>query len=150
MTKYIIVITPEDNNNTFKNLKNICFLTELINNNGNNFIIEEIYDIGENDFIEFKINISKYINRNKKFIVNIISKELRYEKYLSFYEPKVFSLEKDKKILKNIILIIGVILFLFFIYMYYRTSIRKIIKAKKHKKKIYEENFGLELKDENN
>ena len=144
------MITPEENIITFENLKNICFLTGLINSNESNFIIEEIYDIGENDFNEFKINISKYIPRNKKFIVNIISKELRFEKTLRFYEPKVFILEKDKKKLKNIILIIGVILFLIFIYMYYRASIRKIIKAKKHKKKIYEENFGLELKDENN
>ena len=34
--------------------------------------------------------------------------------------------------------------------IYYKNTIKKIRKAKKHKKIMYEEDFGLELKDNEN
>ena len=151
LTKHIIVITPEENNNNLDNLKNFCFLVELINNNTNNFIIKEIYDIGENDFIEINITITKYISKYKKFIVNIISQELRYEKSLYFYEPKLLNLDNNPNLIRNILLILGIGLFLIIpLIFYYKNIIKKIRKAKKHKKIMYEEDFGLELKDNEN
>ena len=145
------MITPEDNNTTYENMKDFCFVIELINQKERNLITEEIYDIGENDFIEIDIDISKFKYENKTFIVNIISQELRFEKELRFYEPKFFRIEKnmDSNAGKNIIIIIGFILFLFGVIIYLRKSNRKINNKnrKMHKIKIKEESLGIELND---
>ena len=102
LTKYIIIIIPEEKNNTFENLKNYCYLTQLINQKQGNFIIEEFYDIGENDNYVVSIDISKLRFINQKGIINIISQELRFDKNLKFYEPKEFYV-KNKISNKNII-----------------------------------------------
>ena len=146
LTKYIIIITPEENNNTFENLKNFCFLAELINNKEKNFITEVIYDIGENDSIEIDVDIKKYISENKNFVVNIISQELRYEKAFNFYEPKIYYVRN----IKRYILFIFVLCFiLIFVWYFEKNSFKNIKKIRRHKKLSYEENFGLELNDQN-
>ena len=146
LTKYIIIITPEENNNTFENLKNFCFLAELINNKEKNFITQVIYDIGENDSIEIDVDIKKYISENKNFVVNIISQELRYEKALNFYEPKIYYIGN----IKRYILFIFVLCFiLIFVWYFEKNSFKNIKKIRRHKKLTYEENFGLELNDQN-
>ena len=151
LTKYIIIIIPEEKNNILENIKNICFLTELINNEENNFITEEIYDIGENNYIEVNVDISKLNLVNNKIIVDIISQELRYEKFLKFYEPKIFFFEKNENRNTNIkiyiFLILGFCLFLSLVFICYKKLFKKI-KAKMRKKIIYEENFGMELNDD--
>ena len=148
LTKYIIFIIPIKNNNTLENLKNICLLTELINNPNGNFISEEIYDIGENDFIEVNIDINKYISQYKTFFINIISQELRFEKDMNFYEPKIYYLNKNNNsnLKRNIFLIIGISLLLILSFCYYKNAIKN---SKKHKNVIYEDNFGIELNDKN-
>ena len=147
LTKYIIIIIPVEKNNTFKNNKSICFLMESINQKENNFIIEEYYDIGENDFIEVIIDISYLIQNYTKYIVNIISQELRFEKNLKFYEPKAFYLEKKTN--KNIFYFLGIALFFILIFMYIKKSKRKTY-LKKQILKRFDENFGVELNDESN
>ena len=147
LTKYIIIIIPVEKNNTFKNNKNICLLIESINQKENNFIIEEYYDIGENDFIEVIIDISYLIQNYTKYIVNIISQELRFEKNLKFYEPKAFYLEKKTN--KNIFYFLGIALFFILIFMYIKKSKRKTY-LKKQILKRFDENFGVELNDESN
>ena len=149
LSKYIIFIIPEKNNNTLEDYKNICFLTEKINNNKSDFITQEIYDIGENDFIEVDIDITKYISEYNAIIVNIISHELRFEKALNFYEPKIYYINKKNNLLRNILFIIGIGLLLIFICIYYKKTFKKFKKDRKHKKVIYEGNFGLELNDRN-
>ena len=151
-TKYIIMITPEEKNNTFENMKNFCYLTELINKKEENFITEEIYDIGENDFISIDVNISELSCENKNCTVNIISQELRYEQILSFYEPKFFYIEKNtfSYIKKYIVLILGFILLFTLIYLYYKHSREKIYTKKFGNNKIkfiHEINLGTELSD---
>ena len=146
LTKYIIIITPEEDNNTFENLKNFCFLAELINSKEKNFIAEVIYDIGENDSIEINIDINEYISEKKNFVVNIISQELRYEKALNFYEPKIYYLRTIKRYILFIILLC---LFFIFIWYFYKNPFKNIKKVRGHKKVTYEENFGLELNDQN-
>ena len=146
LTKYIIIIIPEENNNTFENLKNFCFLAELLNSKEKNFITEVIYDIGENDSIEINIDIKEYISENKNFIVNIISQELRYEKALNFYEPKIYYI---KNIKRYILFIFVLYLLLIFVWYFYKNSFKNVIKFRRHKKVTYEENFGLELNDQN-
>ena len=152
LTKYIIMITPDEKNNTFENLKNFCFLTELINKKQENFIAEEIYDIGENDFISIDIDISKLSCENKNCTVNIISQELRYEQFLNFYEPKFFYIEKNITVYtkKNILLILGIILLLTLVYFYYKQTNRKRNNKKYGNNKIEitnEMNLGTELND---
>ena len=145
LTRYFIIITSEEKNNTIENFKNICFLTELINQKekGGNIIIEEIYDIGENDTIEVSIEISKIESINKKYIMNIISEELRFGKKLMFYEPKQFYMEENFSF-RKIILIFCVIFVFLLIAIYFRKSCNKI-NLKKIKRKRYEENLGEEL-----
>ena len=151
LTKYIIVIIPIEKNNTFENLKDFCFLTELINQRDGNFITEEIYDIGENGFIEIDIVIAKFKYENKEFFVNIICQELRFEKELRFYDPYIFRIEKNinanKR--KNIIIIIGFVIFLIVVWVYIKKSNKKI-NNKNHKMlkiKMNYEDLGTELND---
>ena len=149
LTKYIIMITPEEKNNTFKNMKNVLYLTELINQKNGNFIIEEYYDIGENHFIEVIIDISQLINNYNKFIINIISQELRIVKELNFYEPKLFILENNifAIIKKGLFVIIAVALFIGLIWIYYKKQ-NKNINLKKQKLERFDKDFGVELNDD--
>ena len=149
LTKYIIIITPEERNNTFENLKDFCFLTELINKKAQNFLSEEIYDIGENDTIDFEVDIPEIKCENKKCIINIISQELRFEKYLRFYEPMFFVIEKNEFIFTGkTIIILGFIVILILLYNYLRRLNKFKIKNNSRLKK-YEEFFGVELDDSN-
>ena len=159
LTKYIIIITPEEKNNTLENLKNICFLTELINQKEGHFVIEETYDIGENDIIEAFIEISKLKRYSNKYIVNIISEELRFKKLIMFYEPKYFYIvESGRNIkinnglnIKQILLFFGIIFVLIFILFCFKNACLKI-NSKKRKNIFNEnnENLGVELNDYNN
>ena len=56
-----------------------------------------IYDIGENDLISVDFNLEG--NPNGEYIINIISQELRYEKKINHYIPKIFTkyIERPKK-----------------------------------------------------
>ena len=146
LTKYIIIITPEEKNNTFENMKNNFYLVDLINQNEGNFITEEYYDISEKNFSEIIIDISKIRNNYKKYIVNIISQELNFDKELKFYEPKLFYTERNIAVIisKIIFFIIIVSLLSIVIYKYFKKSHKKInIKQKKLKK--FNEDFGEEM-----
>ena len=144
-TKYIIIITPEENNKTFENLKNPCYIAELTEKKGK-FIMEEIYDTGENNFIEIDIDISDIICKKNKYIVNIISQELRFEKKINFYMPKIFNLEKKiNKYSKNEIM--GIILFiilLILLFSFYRIKYNKKVLKMNNKEKLIK---GIELND---
>ena len=152
LTKYMIIITPEEKNITFDKLKNPCLLTELINNKEKKLFIEEIYDIGDNNYIEIDIDLSNLNCENKNCTVNIISQELRYEKYLKFYEPKFFYYKKNiySNIIKNILLFFGFILFLSLMYVYIQKSnIKRKLNIYKNPKikNANEENLGSELNE---
>ena len=149
----MIIITPEEKNITFDKLKNPCFLTELINNKEKNLFIEEIYDIGDNNFIEIDIDLSNLNWENKNCTVNIISQELRHEKYLKFYEPKFFYYQKKiyTNIIKNILLIFGFILFLSLMYVNIKKSnIKNKLNIYRNSKikNANEENLGTELNED--
>ena len=147
LTKYIIMITEEEKNINLEKLKNICFLTELINQKEGKFITEEIYDIGENNFIEVFIDISKLKCLNKKCYANIISEELRFEKNLMFYEPKEFYYEKYSNI-SNIAIECGFILFIIFVIIYFKKTKNKK-NSIKNRIIMNKEELGLELNDYN-
>ena len=152
LTKYIIIISPEETNNEINNINNELYLIDLINNKEKEkeFIIEEYYDIGENDFIEAIIDITKLKNKYKKFIVNIISQEIRFSKDFNFYKSKNFELKNN--CIKNICLIIGVVLFLIFVYVFVYKHIKKThkkinLKKEKFNKFATDFEFGTELND---
>ena len=148
LTKYIIIITPEEKNNTFENMKNNFYLVDLINQKEGNYITEDYYDIGENNFCEIIIEITKLGNNYKKYIVNIISQELRISHKLNFYEPKLFYLEKNNVMLISKISLLNIVVSLLFIlaYKYYKKSHQKL-NIKNEKYKMFNEDFGDELND---
>ena len=47
-TRYIIVITPMNANNSMENLSNPCYVTKLITEKTEGVLIKNYYDIGEN------------------------------------------------------------------------------------------------------
>ena len=158
LIKYMIIIAPEEKNITFDSLRNPCLLTELINKKEKNLFIKEIYDIGENDFIEIDIDLSNLNCENKNCTVNVFSQDVRYHKYLDFYEPKFFYYEKNnnekniyENILKNLLLFLIFSLFLFFIFSYIKKSKRKMklrIYRNSKIKNANEENLGSELNED--
>ena len=79
-------------------------------------------------------------------MVNIISQELRYEKAFNFYEPKIYYIGN----IKRYILFIFVLCFiLIFVWYFEKNSFKNIKKIRRNKNVTYEENFGLELNDQN-
>ena len=94
-TRYIIIIVQENSENTFDNLNDPCYITDLLNQRPNGVKIDTIYDVGENDTIEAEVDISDILHETGKYIVNIISQELRFEKKINYYIPLEF--EHDGK-----------------------------------------------------
>ena len=149
LIKYIIIISPEETNKTNNDSNNDLYLIDLINNKEADFVAEEYYDIGENDFIEVNIDINKLIKKYKKLMVNIISQKLRFKKSLKFYEPELFDVENYyiKKIKKCILLILGSVLFLALVYAFYKRKVHRKRNIKKERLKKFEIDLGTELND---
>ena len=92
-TRYIIVITPLNNNDDITNLSNPCYIIKQVTEKNKNIQIINYVDIGEDDFISLKVSISDMLpSENNEYLINIISQELRFEKKLNFYEPYNFTL----------------------------------------------------------
>ena len=90
-TRYIIIIAQQNSQNTLDNFKNKCFIAELLNNRNTGVKVDTIYDIGDKDLIEAEVDISDILYSGNKYLVNIISQELRFDKKIHFYQPKDFS-----------------------------------------------------------
>ena len=97
-TKYIIVIASEEGDNTEDNFKNPCYITKLVTDIPSGVKVVNFFDVGEKDSIEAEVDITDILSENNKYIVNIISQELRFEKKLNFYNPKHFSHNSIKPI----------------------------------------------------
>ena len=97
-TRYIIVIAPKNEIYSKENLSNPCFITKLVTEKIEGIKIINSADNGEKDLINVEEDITDIINDgNNTLIVNIISKELRFEKKLNFYSPYEFSDIFEKK-----------------------------------------------------
>ena len=90
-TRYIILIAQKNNQNSLGNFANPCYIVDLLNQRPSDLIIDTIYDVGENELIYAEVDISKIKNNNDKYIINIISQELRFKKKIHFYDPIEFS-----------------------------------------------------------
>ena len=147
-TKYIIVIILEEGDNNIEKIKNPCYLTKLVNEKPTNIKVMNLIDIGEKEFIETEIDINSIINSNKKYIINIISQELRYDKKINFYEPKQFTVGKEEDETNNdndntalIVsrVVVGAIILLLVIFL----IVRYIKKRKNNELLLPEKNIDL-------
>ena len=100
-TKYIIVIAPEEGDNTENNFNNPCYLTKLVTDRPSGVKIENYFDVGDKNIITAEVDITDILNKNNKYIANIISQELRFEKKLNFYSPKTFFHEEKNNIIED-------------------------------------------------
>ena len=88
--RYIIIIASNDENNKKENFNNPCYITKLVNEKTKGSKIIDIYDIGKNDTLEIEIDINDILGKTDKYIINIISQELRFDKKLNYYSPMEF------------------------------------------------------------
>ena len=98
-TKYIIIVASEGEDNSYENFNNPCYIAKLATDKPSGVKIENFFSAGEdNNTITVQVDISDVINSNNdKYIVNIISQELRFEKKLNFYTPKKFIHKENAK-----------------------------------------------------
>ena len=101
-TRYIIVIIPKTNNNTFDIISNPCHITRLVTEKNKDIKIINLFDTGENGLINVDVDISDLLSISNKFFINIISQELRFDKELHFYTPRQFDFIEEKTIEINI------------------------------------------------
>ena len=90
-TRYIILIAQKNNQNTLGNFANPCYIVDILNQRPSDLIVDTIYGLGVNELIYSEVDISKIKNNNDKYIINIISQELRFKKKIHFYDPIEFS-----------------------------------------------------------
>ena len=90
-TRYIILIAQKNVQNTLGNFANPCYVVDLLNQRPSDLVVDTIYDVGENELIYAEVDISKIKNSDDKYIINIISQELRFNKKIKFYDPIEFS-----------------------------------------------------------
>ena len=88
--RYIIIIASNDENNTKENFNNPCYITKIVNEKTKGSKIIDIYDIGKNDILEIEVDINDILGKTDKYILNIISQELRFDKKLNYYSPMEF------------------------------------------------------------
>ena len=74
-TKYIIIIAQQNDKNTKEAFNDPCYI------------------VGDNDSITAEVDIADIVHSSNKYVVNIISHELRFDKKIHFYQSLDF---KDK------------------------------------------------------
>ena len=92
-TRYIIVIASKDNNNNNETFSNPCYITKLVTEKIEGVKILDIADTGENDYISIEIDLSEINSKNDKYVINIISQELRFDKMVKYYIPFEFNIK---------------------------------------------------------
>ena len=99
-TRYIITIIPKTKSNTFDIVSNRCYITKLVTQKSKEIKIINIADTGENGLITVDADISDFLKISNKFVITIISQELRFDKKLNYYPPKEFyyNTEEPKRI----------------------------------------------------
>ena len=96
--RYVLIISENNNTNTYDNFNNPCYITKLVNEKAEGYKIVNIFDNGENGSINVEVDINEILGNNDKYIINIISQELRFEKKINYYKPLIFTYNSDKKI----------------------------------------------------
>ena len=130
LTRYIIIIAEEKEDNNIENFSNPCFITKLVINEQKKVTIVNKFDIGEKETIDVEVNMTGIYKKDNKYIMNIISQELRFDKKINYYKPKNFTKTDDsKKESKDdsnskayiaVIVILGVVILLIIIFFIFR------------------------------
>ena len=97
-TRYIIIIAQQNNENTLEEFKNPCHIIDLLNQRPFGVKVETIYDNGASDSITLEVNITDILHSSNKYVVNIISHELRFDKKINFYQPLGFNYGENQPI----------------------------------------------------
>ena len=97
-TRYIIVISSEEGDNSLANFGNPCYIAKLATEKPSGVKVESLFNAGTEKIITTQIDITDILNQNNgKYIIGIISQELRFSKKLKFYTPKKFEHTLDTK-----------------------------------------------------
>jgi len=88
-------LLKKNNEYTLDKFKDLCTIVDLLNKKPQGVLSDVIYDIGETTTIEAEVDISSILHDDNKYVMNIISQELRFDKRIHFYEPKEFTHEKS-------------------------------------------------------
>ena len=95
--------------NTLKNFENPCYITKLVTEWSEGVKIIDTYNIGKDDLINVEVEIYNIVNKENKYVVNIISQELRFEKKLIFIiqrnlvEKRTIMMEKKRIMMEFLI-----------------------------------------------
>ena len=92
-TRYIIIIAQQNDKNTKEAFNDPCYIVGLLNQRPSGVKVDTIYDIGDSDSITAEVDIADIVHSSNKYLVNIISHELRFDKKIHFYQSLDF---KDK------------------------------------------------------
>ena len=95
-TRYIVVIAEKNNDNTLESMKNPCHLVKLATEKPDGVKTINIYDIGENEYINAELDLSDFLDKESECVVSIISQELRFEKKINFYNSISFGYKPSK------------------------------------------------------
>ena len=95
-TRYIVVVAPKNEKYTKETFSNPCFITKLVTEKSDEVKIINIYDIGENEFINVDVDLYSIPGSKDEFVIGIISQELRFDKKLNFYQSKEFIDENQR------------------------------------------------------
>ncbi len=69
---------------------NPCYITKLATEKPKGTKTINVVDIGEKDSIEIDIDISDILGKTDRYILNIISQEIRFDKKINYYTPITF------------------------------------------------------------
>ena len=89
-TRYIIIIASDSKEHR-ENFNDTCYIAGLLNKRPKDVIVDKTYSIGDQDTINFEVDISKIVTENNKYLINIMSQELRYKKKINLYRAKEFN-----------------------------------------------------------
>ena len=106
-TKYTIVIVASSEKNTKENLSNPCYLVKLITDGKEKVKVQNFFNPGLDDILTAEVDIEEILDKDK-YIVSIISQELRYGKQFRFYTPFEFA-HKKKGISKLLLIILPIV-----------------------------------------
>ena len=86
-TRYIIVISPKNEEYTKETLSNPCFITKLVTEKSEQVKIINIANVGETEYIDVDVDLYSVPENKGEYVIGIISQEIRFEKKINFYEP---------------------------------------------------------------
>ena len=110
-TRYIVVIAEKNDDNTLESMQNPCYLVKLATEKPDGVKTINIYDIGENEYINAELDLSDFLDKESECVVSIISQELRFEKKINFYNAISFGYKPSKNENKDTTTTVYIVLF---------------------------------------